>query len=556
MKKYLIAVTLLCMSSVAFAQTEAETASFMNDVYNWSTNDYYGSARTMAMGNAVTAVGGDIATIAFNPAGSAVAPYMQIAITPGVNVSMTDSKGIKSCDGNSYLAYNAKASAGRFVLPNGGFTINFNTGNHSGLKRVTFSFVSQTSNNFNETLRGRGKSSMSSYAACLSDFANKNVSFDEKRNPIFSNDVARIAYTSDIVGIDSNLPYRLVGTTENVYMKGGDLDRIQLGGPIEQNYTKRITGNKNDYIINLGFDISDIVYLGASLGINTMTYKIHSTISENNDPDNTDPDLFQTGFKSLSHTYSYSNSGTGIYGKFGIIVTPVAGLRIGAALQTPTATTIKESWSNSMNHKYLNQSASATTDGDWAFRLKQPLRFNAGLAYAFADKAMISADYEIVNYGHARMEAFYKGDEGYCDSISDAIAGVSGTGDCLGISHMVRVGLEFKPWSIIPIRAGYNFTSGGTYRFVDGVKVNGNGMGGISTGSHNISVGAGYDSPRSFFFDVAFRYTWRPSYNLNVYGTYPNEDPGTAGDIPVIGGPILNVRSNIMAVVATLGWRF
>ena len=52
------------------------------DALLFSENVYSGTARTVGMGNAVTAIGGDPGTLVFNPAGSAVAAYSQFSITP------------------------------------------------------------------------------------------------------------------------------------------------------------------------------------------------------------------------------------------------------------------------------------------------------------------------------------------------------------------------------------------------------------------------------------------------------------------------------------------
>ena len=65
MKK--IATTIIL--SLAAAAVYAQTA---NDAYMFSENQYEGTARTMAMGNAFTALGGDLGSIGINPAGSAV----------------------------------------------------------------------------------------------------------------------------------------------------------------------------------------------------------------------------------------------------------------------------------------------------------------------------------------------------------------------------------------------------------------------------------------------------------------------------------------------------
>ena len=47
------------------------------DALMFTENNYSGTARGVAMGNALTAVGGDPGSIVFNPAGSSVAAYTQ-----------------------------------------------------------------------------------------------------------------------------------------------------------------------------------------------------------------------------------------------------------------------------------------------------------------------------------------------------------------------------------------------------------------------------------------------------------------------------------------------
>lgn len=72
MRKTAITI-LLSLASVAagYAQTAYDALMF-------SENNYEGTARSVAMGNAFTALGGDLGAVTINPAGSAVANYSQI----------------------------------------------------------------------------------------------------------------------------------------------------------------------------------------------------------------------------------------------------------------------------------------------------------------------------------------------------------------------------------------------------------------------------------------------------------------------------------------------
>ena len=65
MKKILFAAAFLAMTVSSGAQS-------VYDAITFSQNQYYGTARSMALGNAMTALGGDLGSIGINPAGSAV----------------------------------------------------------------------------------------------------------------------------------------------------------------------------------------------------------------------------------------------------------------------------------------------------------------------------------------------------------------------------------------------------------------------------------------------------------------------------------------------------
>jgi hypothetical protein len=59
-------------------------------------------------------------------------------------------------------------------------------------------------------------------------------------------------------------------------------------------------------------------------------------------------------FSQMKYRYWYSAEASGIYAKIGAILTPGYGLRIGAAIQTPTATTVTEEWSYSGETHYTS----------------------------------------------------------------------------------------------------------------------------------------------------------------------------------------------------------
>ena len=86
----LTALTLLVSTSGASAQSvDFGGLNFNNDIIGWGdmynlsfTAHNYGTARSMAMGNAFTALGADMVSATINPAGIGMYTQSDVSITP------------------------------------------------------------------------------------------------------------------------------------------------------------------------------------------------------------------------------------------------------------------------------------------------------------------------------------------------------------------------------------------------------------------------------------------------------------------------------------------
>ena len=100
-------------------------------------NNYYGTARSIALGNAVSALGGDLGSIGINPAGSAVANYSQVAFTPGFSIARVGTN-YTSPEGTSYFNQLNKPSA---KFPNVGTIMVFPVGGKGSGNSFSFGFT-------------------------------------------------------------------------------------------------------------------------------------------------------------------------------------------------------------------------------------------------------------------------------------------------------------------------------------------------------------------------------------------------------------------------------
>ena len=129
MKKQTIAILLLAaFAADAGAQTVADALRF-------SDNNYYGTARSISMGNAFTALGGDLGSISLNPAGSAVNNFSQATLTPNISIISSSAKYNAMPSIADMFGPATKNNTARFTMPNVGTIINMNTGNKIGLDR-------------------------------------------------------------------------------------------------------------------------------------------------------------------------------------------------------------------------------------------------------------------------------------------------------------------------------------------------------------------------------------------------------------------------------------
>ena len=466
MKKTAITLLLAGITASAGAQT-------MYDALNYSKSDYAGTARTVAMGNAFTALGGDLGdlgAVTINPAGSAVARYSQVTVTPGVNISVNSATGTEASYG---FEKNLRTSMARFTMPNFGFTINFDTHRTSGLKNWTLGFVANQTANWQDDLVAGGSNTRTSLAGSLASFANgydvSALSADNAYDMIPVSDWRAIAaLQSRVIGLtpDTNISDEYLGVTENWSLVDN--------GDGTQHYE-------------------------ANLGITSMRYSHEYYIRETAQ----DSDLFQTQFNSLTYNYGYDASGVGVYGKFGIIAVPENGLRIGAAIQTPTSTTITETWRLSAEQtSYAEDYQSGSADspeGEYTYRLISPFRFNVGAAYTFGSIGLVSVDYEMCNYKSMKFRETDTNDNSGFDTVNSDIR------SNMGASHEVRAGVEIKPIPSLAIRAGYNFS---TPAIPEDIEYENQYLWERTEGNtHSASFGLGYSSKGSFFADAAVRMT-------------------------------------------------
>ena len=475
-RKLIFGAIVLCCSTAAFAQNAYDALRFSEQYTE-------GTARSAAMGNAFTALGGDMGGITVNPASSAVYRYSEFQVTP--TVSGTSSNV-------NYLGSNSSENTTRAGISSLGYVGSYNTGrNHSGLVSWSFGLVISKQNSFNSAMRVNGRTNSTSWAGALAANTNgiyaPDMDLNGNNDPYFRVN----APWNSILGWNTTLLDTLPGTSDQYIAATENLDgyNISVGGDLDQLFRSTSRGNITEATINFGGNISNKLFLGVNIGIHSITYRYEETYNESALNSND----FQTGFEKFSAGYRYNAAGSGINLKAGLIYLPTNWLRLGAAISTPTWIFLSEEWENGMSSNFSDGYSQSLVSplGTFDYTLNTPFRWNIGAALKLGTIGVLSADYESVDYSTAR---FYN--TGYGNgtgSFSDTNEDIELT---LGTQRIFRAGAEVNATPTLAIRAGYQYYSS---PYADNKSAD---------AKNAASLGIGYSAPwgaSNFFVDLTYQ---------------------------------------------------
>ena len=333
---------------------------------------------------------------------------------------------------------------------------------------------------------------------------------------------------------------------------------------LDQSYGRRTSGSKYEYIVNAGMNISNFLYIGFNLGVNTMVYSYEEYFKEqavnSNDflvelKDEQGNIISSSYFNRMKYKNAYALSGTGYFAKIGIIANPMPGLRIGATLQTPTRMEINESWEDEGETVFTGRdgktwsAVSPYGENSWVF--SAPLRASFGAAYTLGQFGTFSLDYEMSNYGKLRYISSAYTDRSTLEYINEDMQ------NSYGVSHNLRAGIEIKPVPAFAIRAGYDMKTSAQKAIWDNyendyIKLDSRDL------THKLALGIGFSSKGSFFADAAVTRTFVPHEYFMPYDDYifTTDNSGNLIIDSNYYAPELLIKSALWKVVLTLGFRF
>ncbi|HLN19822.1 MAG TPA: hypothetical protein VK213_01945 [Bacteroidales bacterium] len=462
-------------------------AQNVDDVLRYSQIFYGGTARFNAMGGAFTAIGGDISTLSQNPAGLGFFRSSELTISPQLSHIKTDARfhGL-----NSDYIYN-------FNLGQAGLVSNLITSD-KGLISLNFGYSYSKTNNLNQTARIQGKSSTSSMTDYWANSSNGTYFKD-------LTDAAGIAYDAWLIDTVTGTRGLEYGT---VFSNYGDNPPSVYGQNI-----RRLINNEGftaEHALSIGGNFENKIYFGATLGINRLNFTSHYEHLESSEVS------LPSEFKNFTYTDHFENTGTGYSIKLGAVIRPVEMLRIGFAFHSPIWYRINEYFTEDIvsNFDGGGKYSFSTTPARYKYGITTPFRALAGAAVQIGKLAVISADYEFVDYSTARFRAV--GDN---EDYSERNLGIKNS---LKPVHNFRVGGELRLDKFY-LRSGYGYYGKAFQASEDNADLSyGVISGGLGFRERNVFIDLGYSNTN--YDQVYFMYPLDSSYDPAAAGLNTNRN--------------------------------
>ena len=385
-------------------------AQGVDDAVNFSQTRYEGTARSMAMGAAVGAMGGDLTAVCINPAALGLYRGSEFTFTTGLQRTTTLSSYYGTQDSDHRM---------RLSIPNIGLVMGGEVSNYRPLRYLFLSFGLTRTNDHNFRTTAKGLNPSSSMVDAFLQTAN---GIDEILTP--HNNPGD--YFAD------NYPYNLNPAWET-YLVNRYIDSMGQyyfdspvpPGNVNQQDVMSCRGRSEEWTIALAGNFYDKLFVGSSVGLSHFKRISIRDYTEDG------------SFGNWAYQEELSDTAWGLNFKCGVVYYPAAWLRVGAAWHSRTLSSFGEVWSTNMAttlnnekgyHKYYSPILYQT------YEFRSPHSFTGSLAFIFSSRGMLTADVDYLDYGTSKLKS-----EEYSFSNEN-----NDIRDILKPSLNIRIGAEWR----------------------------------------------------------------------------------------------------------------
>jgi hypothetical protein len=370
--KYLVSILLTSWGLASYAQNEQDALALSRD-------EVTGSARSVSMGGAFTALGGDVSGSYLNPAGIAVYRSSEFSLSPAFHTNIT---------GSDYYSTTTLGTKTNVNIATLGLVGVNNLKQNGKWRSTSMALGMHRAYSFHRQYTISGKSIpnslLDSYQRTLET---QNISPEQLGS-------SYPAYPFDIFLAWNNY---LIDTLQGVngYYNASGVR------PVEQRYEGYESGAKRETYFAFGGNYDDILYIGGALNFSRIQFDRSYTHSESIDPTDS-----TTVLREFSFSYDESFSGLGTALNIGIIYRPITPLRIGASIKTPTLYSLELQYESDNTAIYTEDRVFSTRSpqiGKYEFRLSTPFQANIGMAYVIGKFGLLSVDAQYLDYQSIKM---------------------------------------------------------------------------------------------------------------------------------------------------------
>ena len=426
MKRYIFLVTSVSMI------TAAVTAQNVVDAVRYANSEISGTARYRSMAGAFGALGGDPSCMSDNPAGLAIYRGTSLfSLTPHMSYTGTETMGTeKMKNSDSSFGLSNFAWVGSFRTIASDHLVNFNLG-------ISIDRRMENNSKFDITL----DEPHGSFGNYLTNQANHYLggtllpgsAFDWNNDYTQAPFLSMLAWNSYAIDIAQPDDHSVIDP--------------MAGSPVYQRLFTRETTRLDNYNFSAAMNFDDIFYVGATLKVTDFSSIIETEFDEDYD--------YEYNGSYIAYDNRFESKGSGVGLNVGVLWAPIDNLRIGAAVHTPTMTTIDEYYDGSMITDDERVYDWESFNDEWRFDFSTPWEYQFSAALILGRKGLLSVEYDMrdfssIEYSHNRS---YGLTDSYFYSTNDAIS------QTLTQQHTFKIGGEYRITDNISARAGYAFST-------------------------------------------------------------------------------------------------
>lgn len=494
---------------------------YANDIINFSQERKWGTARFQAMGNAQTALGGDISAASANPAGLGFFSSSDLSLTFNY---------LNNANKASFLGNSQTTNKGRFAIDQAGIVLHMPTYKQHG--RTDQGWL-----NFNVGLN---------YSRSY-DFTNEQVYQGMNgENSIVNSYVDFMDYNSGDLVDDLYGAYLADERGDGQ----GYYPVVRDKGDKLQNHTLTEKGFRSSTDLAFGANYSNKFYIGGSLSMVSIQYEKNSSFAEldgrtksrqeilnnNSGSELADPNsdnYFVDKYYDLYDELQQKVDASGYNFSLGMIYKPASDWNIGVNFTSPTWLTVMDDSYEIRDVYYYDNAqdndASLYSENNYEYPFeydaRTPLRVGIGVAKFFSG-GLISADIDYIDYSSAKFRTLHN-DFSFEDDNNQEIKSTYKN------AINARIGGEILLTPVFSARAGFNYM-GNPYKYSDQTNIQG-------------SLGLGARISNNLYADLSLLHG-AYSYKENPYVI----DEGYWGS----SSPIADISRQQTSAVLTLGVKF